>query len=279
MHKIETTTGLVHFLNIIWIHISYYLSDIDTTPHLQKQMEAQSTFNLHPVQFQLSALPTIQSLRYAYSGSDSQNTNVGEILRMMEDLNHDELQEFWSIMSHIHSCEVKHIQDYCANLQQSVSQDSSDSFDEPRVTVNKLVAEKVLKTKALVKSALIQVIRDFGVRVTDQVSDKDLCILTNKLVESDQTQKFWNRVANIVPSKTKKQLYDFYHTSFSKALFDSQISKQDKVLIEELNAKYPEEKPAALAQLFLDKTGKNVLKRNVVMCFINIRRYISKQVQ
>ena len=80
-------------------------------------MNAQSPFNLHPVQFQLSAMPTIQSLRYVFSGSSSEIIDVGEILQMMEDLNQNELQEFWSIMSHIHSCEVKHIQDYCVNLQ------------------------------------------------------------------------------------------------------------------------------------------------------------------
>ncbi|CAL5988298.1 Hypothetical_protein [Hexamita inflata] len=195
----------------------------------------------------------------------------------MEDLSQNELHEFWSIMSHIHSCDVKHMQDYCANLQQSVSQDSSDSFDAPRLTVNKLVAEKVLKTKALVKSALIQVIKDFGVRVTDSISDKELCILTNKTVEDDQTQQFWNNVANLVPSKTKKQLYDFYHTSFSKALFDSQISREDRKMIEQLNAEHPNAKPAALAQVFLDKSGRNIMKHNVIMCFVNIRRYASKQ--
>ncbi|CAL5988320.1 Hypothetical_protein [Hexamita inflata] len=276
MHKIETTTGLVHFLNIIWIHISYHFSDIDTTPHLQKQMEAQSTFNLHPVQFQLSALPTIQSLRYVFSGSSSEIIDVGEIFRMMEDLSQNELQQFWSIMSHIHSCDVRDIQDYCYRLQHTISWESSGSQEGHRQKSNQMVAEKVLKTKALVKSALIQVVRDFNVRVKEQICDKELCFLVNKTVEEDKTQQFWNKVANLVPSKTKKQLYDFYHTSFSKALFDSQISIEDRKMIEQLNAEHPNAKPAALVQVFLDKSGRNIMKHNVIMCFVNIRRYASR---
>ncbi|CAL5971017.1 Hypothetical_protein [Hexamita inflata] len=197
-------------------------------------MEAQSPFNLHPVQFQLSAMPTIQSLRYAFSGSSSEIIDVGEILRMMEDLNRDELQEFWSIMSHIHSCDVRDIQDYCYRLQHIISWESSGSQEVHRQKSNQMVAEKVLKTKTLVKSALVQVLRDFGVRINEQICDKELCFLVNKTVDEDRTQQFWNKVANLVPSKTKKQLYDFYHTSFSKALFDSQISIEDRKLIEQL---------------------------------------------
>ncbi|CAL5971307.1 Hypothetical_protein [Hexamita inflata] len=239
-------------------------------------MEAQSPFYLHPVQFQLSALPTIQSLRYAYSGSDSNTAHVGEIFRMMEELSQDELHEFWSIMSQIHSCEVRHIQKYCSSLQQSISQDSSDSQEAPRQRSKRLVTQNVLKTQSIVKSALIQVVRNFGVQVADNVSDRDLCLLVNETVENDNNQQFWNKMAVVVPSKTKKQLYDFYHTSFEKALFDTQISKEDKVLIEKLNAEHPNEKPAALAQVFLEKTGRNVMKHNVVMCFVNIRRYALK---
>ncbi|CAL5988342.1 Hypothetical_protein [Hexamita inflata] len=242
-------------------------------------MEAHSPFNLNPVQFQLSAMPTIQSLRYAYSGPSSEILDVSEILRMIEDLNQNELLEFWNIMSQIHSCETKHIQEYCSTLQQSISQDSFGSDDVQKSRASKHMTEKVLKTKAIIKSALIQVIQEFGVRVNDFVSDRELCLLVNKSVEQDNTQQFWNKVANLVPSKTKKQIYDFYHASFSKALFDSQISKEDRKRIEQLNAENPNAKPAVLAQVFLDNTGKNVLKRNVIMCFINIRRYQSRQVK
>ncbi|CAL5988346.1 Hypothetical_protein [Hexamita inflata] len=122
-------------------------------------MEAHSPFNLNPVQFQLSAMPTIQSLRYAYSGPSSEILDVSEILRMIEDLNQNELLEFWNIMSQIHSCETKHIQEYCSTLQQSISQDSFGSDDVQKSRASKHMTEKVLKTKAIIKSALIQVIR------------------------------------------------------------------------------------------------------------------------
>ncbi|CAL5978396.1 Hypothetical_protein [Hexamita inflata] len=125
--------------------------------------------------------------------------------------------------------------------------------------------------------ALVSVITDFGQSVLHSISDRELCVLVNSIVDNNATQQFWNRVAAQVRSKTKKQLYDFYHTSFSKALYDSSITREDKTLIEQLNQEQPEKKPAELAQAFLEQTGRNILKHNVVMCVVYIRRYILKQ--
>lgn len=80
----------------------------------------------------------------------------------------------------------------------------------------------------------------------------------------------------MVPSKTKKQLYDFFRTCFSKVLFDAQISREDKLAIEQLNQARPEMKPAALAELFLEESGRNLLKHDVVMQFVNLRRQLLK---
>ncbi|CAL5996459.1 Hypothetical_protein [Hexamita inflata] len=131
---------------------------------------------------------------------------------------------------------------------------------------------KVLKTQALLRIAMIQVCKDCGKIVSTEISNKELCILVNKTVEKDSTNQFWNRVKNLVPSKTKKQLYDFYHTSFQKALFDQKISREDNKIIEYMNRQHPEVKPAALADIFLYNSKKYILKREVVMQFVNLRR-------
>ncbi|CAL5988584.1 Hypothetical_protein [Hexamita inflata] len=246
-------------------------------------MKQQSHFYLDPIQFQQSALPTIQSLKYAYSGFNS-NITIGQIFGMIEQLNVDQLHEFWVIMSQIHSCEVMHIQKCCVNLKNTF-QNSLNSFKNNKTQMqnntnkqNKQI-EKCLNNKALVKSALVQVVSDFNVHVNDSISDRDLCILVNQTVQQDKTQQFWNKVAQIVPSKNKKQVYDFYRILFSKALYDSQITREDTKQIEQLNTLYSDEKPSVLAQLFLDKTGRKIMKHDVIMCFVNIRRKASKQVK
>ncbi|CAL5978338.1 Hypothetical_protein [Hexamita inflata] len=233
--------------------------------------------------FQLAALPTISSLKYSYFG-ESQQYEPGMIISMINELNAQDADEFWHIMSQIYQCSIRRLKQHYADLFQNSSTDvqSNTSASEPSSLQDlggRETSHKVLKSKMEVKAALINTINDFGKSVPHSISDRELCVLVNNIVENDTTQQFWNRVAAQVRSKTKKQLYDFYHTSFSKALYDSSITREDKALIEQLNQEQPEKKPAELAQVFLEQTGRNVLKHNVVMCFVNIRRYASKQRQ
>ncbi|CAL6071031.1 Hypothetical_protein [Hexamita inflata] len=238
-------------------------------------------FNIE--QFILTALPTIDSLKYSYFGESKQfDTNI--VINMINNLNVNDTHEFWDIMSQIYQCDTKYIQQHYVQItnkldqgiiwQQYYTKDINTNYSHRH---KKSTSEKVLKSQEELKMALISVVTEFGQSVQHSISDKELCVLVNNIVENDATQQFWNRVAAQVRSKTKKQLYDFYHTSFSKALYDSHITKEDKALIEQLNQEQPEKKPAELAQVFLKQTGRNVLKHNVVMCVVYIRRYIQKQ--
>ncbi|CAL6009625.1 Hypothetical_protein [Hexamita inflata] len=251
-------------------------------------------FSIDRDSFRLSALPTINSLIYTYYG-ENDDPEFEDLVQMINQLNSSQSQEFWEIMSQIHGCDSKHLQEYYTNLQktQLIQEKPSQSFSALPTQSNasnsdmqlmqtnnaKQSSEKVLKAKNDLKNALIHVVKEINRSIPDSISDRELCVLVNNIVDNDATQQFWNRVAAQVRSKTKKQLYDFYHTSFSKALYDSNITKEDKALIEQLNQEQPERKPAELAQTFLEQTGRNVLKHNVVMCFVNIRRYASKQRQ
>ncbi|CAL5988390.1 SANT/Myb_domain [Hexamita inflata] len=249
-------------------------------------MDATAAFALHPVQFQLTALPTIESLRYAFSGTASEHAALEDVVQMISELSRPEAQEFWTAMSQIHQCSAQALQEYYAGLRSLVRREAQGSFDSQSGLSSqslssaapqpKQTATKVLKTQALLRAALAQVCRDFGKAVPSDISDRELCLLVNKTVEADSTQQFWNRVASMVPSKTKKQLYDFFRTCFSKVLFDAQISREDKLAIEQLNQARPEMKPAALAELFLEESGRNLLKHNVVMQFVNLRRQLLK---
>ncbi|CAL5971060.1 SANT/Myb_domain [Hexamita inflata] len=249
-------------------------------------MDATAAFSLHPVQFQLTAVPTIESLRYAFSGAASEHAALEDVVQMISELSRPEAQEFWTAMSQIHQCSATALQEYYAGLRSLVRREAQGSFDSQSGPSSqslssaapqpKQTATKVLKTQALLRAALAEVCRDFGKPVSSDISDRELCLLVNKTVEADSTQQFWNRVASMVPSKTKKQLYDFFRTCFSKVFFDAQISREDKLAIEQLNQARPDMKPAALAELFLEESGRNLLKHDVVMQFVNLRRQLLK---
>ncbi|CAL5971019.1 Hypothetical_protein [Hexamita inflata] len=215
------------------------------------------------------AYPTLLSIRYEYISNDNK-INPTKTLNMISQLNSEEYNYFVFSLAQITCQSVPHITKYVQQLKFQL--DFSSSHSSATIQQPKQTATKVLKTQALLRSALAEVCRDFGKPVSSDISDRELCLLVNKIVEGDQTQKFWNRVAIFEPSKTKKQLYDFYHTSFQKALFDQKITREDKKIIEHMNRHNSDVKPAQLADMYLFQSKKHILKREVVMQFANLRR-------
>ncbi|CAL5971228.1 SANT/Myb_domain [Hexamita inflata] len=139
----------------------------------------------------------------------------------------------------------------------------------------KLIPEKVIQTSYLLRSVLINTLKYFRQEVQDSWTDGEICSKVNSFIEKDIQQRFWNKVASMIPSKTKKQIYDFYHNQFSRSMY-SNVTKEEQEMISQLNAEYPNEKPSTVAQMFLERTKKNILKRDIVMHLVNLRRY-SKQ--
>ncbi|CAL5988314.1 Hypothetical_protein [Hexamita inflata] len=193
-------------------------------------------------------------------------------MNMISQLNSEEYNYFMFSLAQITCQSVPHITKYVQQLKFQLDFSSSHSHSSAIVQQPKQIAAKVLKSQALLRAALAEVCRDFGKPVSSDISDRELCLLVNKIVEGDQTQKFWNRVAIFEPSKTKKQLYDFYHTSFQKALFDQKITREDKKIIEHMNRHNPDVKPAQLADMYIFQSKKHILKREVVRQFANLRR-------
>ncbi|CAL5970869.1 Hypothetical_protein [Hexamita inflata] len=217
------------------------------------------------------SVPILQAINYSFNGQNNQEILFKEVQYSIQSLDYQQAQEFWKTLSLIHQCDIYQIQTYYNDLQLQEQHFYSEQVQR-KLIKRKRTTDKVLQTKILIKQALIQVCSEYKKPITDQCSDKELCQLVNHIVGKDSSQTFWNKVCVHIPQKTKKQIYDFYHSSFSKALFDENIDIQDKQLIQQLSNKYTDKKPAELAEIFLKQTGKNILKRIVVMQFTSIQK-------
>ncbi|CAL5970981.1 Homeobox-like_domain superfamily [Hexamita inflata] len=235
-----------------------------------------------PQQFVNVSTSILQSINYSFIGIHSVNVQqMNKVLQSIDLLDKVQSQEFWGAMAHIYSCDTEYIKlqyqllktNSITSETQSDTASLSEESSQKRNMVCKFKSDSILSKKNQIRNALVQVVNQYSSnKIESSLTDKDLCILVNKIVENDVTQKFWNKVAALVPSKSKKQIYDFYHTSFSKALFDQQVSREDRDLILQLNQLYPNEKPSTLAAMFLEKTGKLILKHIIIMYFVNLRR-------
>ncbi|CAL5971011.1 Hypothetical_protein [Hexamita inflata] len=213
-------------------------------------------------------VPILQAINYSFNGQNDKQIVFNDVFQSIESLDEQQYAEFWNTLSMIHQCDMQQIYVNYLNLQH-----------QQQVTRRKRITDKVIKSKLLIRTALIQVCLDFNKPITNSCGDKDLCQHVNQIVDKDTSQQFWNKVQSLIPQKSKKQIYDFYHTSFSKALFDENINITDKLLIKRISEQYKDAKPAEQAQIFMNLTGKNILKRNVVMQFVNMHKKIKKQIK
>ncbi|CAL5970951.1 Hypothetical_protein [Hexamita inflata] len=245
---------------------------------------------IEPQLFVNVSVPLLQSLQYSFTGLNTFETlQTNEVLNRIDQLDELQSQEFWTTLTHIYNCETKYLKQQCyllktkstesnnKNQQNSTSSEETNNSNKKQRIIYKMTTDNLQLKKNLIKNALIQAVNKYNKnQINSSISDQDLCIIVNKTVSNDLTQKFWNLVASYVPSQSKKQIYDFYHTSFSKALFDGKVSSKDRDFIIQLNSQYPMEKPAMLAEMFLEKTGKHILKHVVIMYFVNLRKSASK---
>ncbi|CAL6097103.1 Hypothetical_protein [Hexamita inflata] len=217
------------------------------------------------------SVPILQAINYSFNGQNNQEILFKDVQHSIQSLDYQQALEFWKTLSQIHQCDIYKIQTHYNNLQLEEQQLNSEQVQR-KLTKRKRTTDKVLQTQILVKYALIQVCQEYKKIISAQCSDKELCQLVNHIVGKDSSQTFWNKVCAHIPSKSKKQIYDFYHSSFSKALYDQNIDVQDKELIQQLCSQYTDAKPAELAEIFLKQTRKNILKRSVVMQFVSVKR-------
>ncbi|CAL6012225.1 Hypothetical_protein [Hexamita inflata] len=141
-----------------------------------------------------------------------------------------------------------------------------------RQTYHRAIKQEYQQFQKLYAEKLFQVLRsaDNTAVFTD---DRELCSQVNEHLASHGQKTFWSSLQVLVPSKTVKQLREYYQKSFLRVLYDSQIDVQDKELLREMIESQREANPTDIANQFLEVcANKNYFKRNIVMYVINLKR-------
>ncbi|CAL6012459.1 Conserved_hypothetical protein [Hexamita inflata] len=103
-------------------------------------------------------------------------------------------------------------------------------------------------------------------------TNKELCERLNEYLASSRYSNFWAKLADLIPAKTPVQLKEYYKKSFSRFMFQENISFGDKALLRYMLHQMPNAKPSQIVDQFLEKTGnRSYFKRNLIMYLVNLR--------
>ncbi|CAL6003214.1 Hypothetical_protein [Hexamita inflata] len=152
--------------------------------------------------------------------------------------------------------------------------DSQESAGKKKVrqTYQRAIKPEYQQFQKLYAEKLFQVLQSRNQKAVFS-DDRDICIQVNNHIANFGQKHFWHNLQTLIPSKTVKQLREYYQKSFMRVLYDSQIDVKDKELLREMIEKQSETSPTELANQFLEVcTNKNYFKRNIVMYVINIKR-------
>ncbi|CAL6025597.1 Hypothetical_protein [Hexamita inflata] len=139
--------------------------------------------------------------------------------------------------------------------------DSQESAGKKKVrqTYQRAIKQEYQQFQKLYAEKLFQVLRsaDNTAVFTD---DRELCSQVNEHLASHGQKTFWSSLQALVPSKTVKQLREYYQKSFLRVLYDSQIDVQDKELLREMIESQREASPTDIANQFLEVCAKELLQ-------------------
>ncbi|CAL6107216.1 Hypothetical_protein [Hexamita inflata] len=156
-------------------------------------------------------------------------------------------------------------------LQEANSKESSGR-KKVRQTYHRDIKPEYQQFQKLYAEKLFQVLRSRNQKAVFS-DDRDICIQVNNHIANFGQKNFWHSLQTLLPSKTVKQLREYYQKSFMRVLYDNQIDVQDKELLRQIIEKQSETSPTAIANQFLQVCcNKNYFKRNIVMYIINLRR-------
>ncbi|CAL6110480.1 Nitrogen_fixation protein NifW [Hexamita inflata] len=152
--------------------------------------------------------------------------------------------------------------------------DSQESAGKKKVrqTYQRAIKQEYQQFQQLYAEKLFQVLRSADGSAVF-TNDRELCSQVNEHLASHGQKTFWASLQALMPSKTVKQLREYYQKSFLRVLYDSQIDVQDKELLREMIESQREASPTDIANQFLEVcANKNYFKRNIVMYVINLKR-------
>ncbi|CAL6084251.1 Hypothetical_protein [Hexamita inflata] len=107
---------------------------------------------------------------------------------------------------------------------------------------------------------------------TDQLTDKELCLVLKNYFQSHDQNLFWERVQKEISYKTVLQLKQYFQKSFLQYQYE-QISVNDKQKIVQLTRAMPQTKPSEIVDIFFNEKGSEIyFRRKVIMFVIYLKR-------
>ncbi|CAL5993761.1 Conserved_hypothetical protein [Hexamita inflata] len=109
-----------------------------------------------------------------------------------------------------------------------------------------------------------------------QESDnKKLCQEVVNYLQCNSSKIFWKEMHELIPEKSTVQLRESFQNSFKRLIHQEYLSQEDKVILKNLMIEMTDQKPAEIADNFMDLVkDKNYFKRNVVMYIINMKKQL-----
>ncbi|CAL5996309.1 Hypothetical_protein [Hexamita inflata] len=130
---------------------------------------------------------------------------------------------------------------------------------------------KYLKTsqfKSRFATALKSTLSDLNQQV-NQMNNQQLCAELLNHFKVQNQNKFWVKLHQIINDKTPTQLKEYFQKSFLKCMYE-QLSKEDEIILRNLERKMKDKKPAEVAEVFMG-TQQKYFKRSIIMFIVNSR--------
>ncbi|CAL6012587.1 Hypothetical_protein [Hexamita inflata] len=157
------------------------------------------------------------------------------------------------------------------NTQQEASQQNIGK-KKVRQTYQRAIKQEYVEFQQLFSQKLKEIIVTYVPRAMI-TNDQELCIQINDYFKNSGQKDLWKQLNEQIPTKTIKQLREYYQKSFQRVLYDNQIDVEDKETLRQLMEQMTDDSPTSIANSFcMISKNKNYFKRNIVMYIINLKR-------
>ncbi|CAL6058090.1 Hypothetical_protein [Hexamita inflata] len=157
------------------------------------------------------------------------------------------------------------------NTQQEASQQNIGK-KKVRQTYQRAIKQEYVEFQQLFSQKLKEIILTYVPRAVI-TNDQELCIQINDYFKNSGQKDLWKQLNEQIPTKTIKQLREYYQKSFQRVLYDNQIDVEDKETLRQLMEQMTDDSPTSIANSFcMVSKNQNYFKRNIVMYIINLKR-------
>ncbi|CAL6039977.1 Hypothetical_protein [Hexamita inflata] len=190
---------------------------------------------------------------------------------MLENEPYDQFWRFFSMYTSIQENELKSTFNLLSNVIMSQKYSREINSFQFRKSVYRQQSEPVIQFRNVFTIALKQVLNKLYQIDIQEYSEKDVCLFLNTNLKTSDKTTFWQEVTQQIQGKTNKQIQDYYCHSYQTVIYDRQLSNQDKTILRYLNEFWNYQRPAFVADKFLEMTNeKDYFKHNIIMYIINL---------